>query len=54
MKDTGCSAPVLTKTGIWICVGSASVCWESLIVLKYWDRDIKENEGNAFITIPLA
>lgn len=43
-KDSGCSAQVLTETSIWICVSSASVCGESLIVPKCWDRDIKENE----------
>lgn len=53
-KDSGCSAQVLTKPGIWICVGSSNVCRESSIALEWWDRDAKENEGNVFITTPLA
>lgn len=53
-KDSGCSAQVLTETGIWICVSSASVCGESLIVPKCWDRDIKENEKNVFLITPPA
>ena len=41
-ERSGCSAQVLTTTGIWICVSSADVCWESLIVRKCWDRVSKK------------
>ena len=52
-ERSGCSAQVLTTTGVWICVSSADVCWESLIVRKCWDKVSKEM-NKVFITILLV
>ena len=53
-KGSAGLAQVLTKTGIWMCVGAADICWQSLIALRCWDGEIKVKEESVFLTIPLA
>jgi hypothetical protein len=53
-KNFSCSAYMLSKTGVWICIGESRLHWKWLIDLKCWDRDNKDKEANVFITILLA